>query len=1023
MSLIGNKFEQYVDEQIKIRQQALGEGFEGSRQLKNLKAFNSSTPWIRLTSAVRITEGNKDLPGESAYQMLENLNLQFPWKNDDLSKSFVLFGPPVTADLKTSPSGIIGQTETTPGITSFNSSRAYGYGYTQLQASTNRGYIPPPGIVNASFEYKNDGALAFATINIKAFSEIQFSIIDILFQRPGYTCLLEFGHTVYLNNEGELVEADFNTSPFEYIFKNPGPDTSYYQLSEKIKEEKEKWDGNYEGFFGRISKFNWTFNTDGSYDITVKLTGMGDVISSLKVNVPKLVNDSITFASTGIKQPGEEEIKKANESGAIIISEAVATQINSELYSLWEKTKEDTKKKVLGLFEVNANFKSLKLELKDIPAKNKLFTFSATPGLLVTDVKDNGFTKYSPLVLIKFSLFLAILQKICNLQDGDEKKVLFNFKMLNDIIDEKDETYIVTYPGNFSANPNICLINYTPKFEKKIGEFEIAPGKNNKVIDLEKKFETVEKKLRDILPTPTPPEPNVPNPKLAMRLSDVYVDLNYITKTLKDLKGTNDESDDEIEVSLIDFLKRILEGINTSLGGINNFKVTFDEMDNVIDIISESPILTPKDVKKVDLSTLNTFGLLKGQGSFITSMGLNSELTDQMATQISIGAQSNSSNPGTNATAFSTYNKGLIDRLFVEKKQTIKKDDPSSTPEEKIKKEDKIQEIFNNEILQAFKQVYQFRQYDEDYINILENINSNVSKTIIDRYTKAKAAPDLFFLPFNLDLEMHGLGGLKIYQAFKVDGRGLPLSYNPNNIKLIIRSLSHDISSNGWKTKIQTFSTPIIDDIITTPITPPPINNSNNNSINSFLPPVENPIPGLQDLLLTDQPTRIQAMEVSFNAVFARDGEKSGLCARYSYNLALNYCRALKPTANIPGLTLAAGGNAKQNNDFWKNLVKLGYTQSKVGQNLPKSRVIELINTTSWSPGDIIVYYANDGDPADSHVKFGHAQVYVGNLTPSKWATSVKNNYGGSFIYNSRKSNKWDLYIFRAPANKSQVKI
>jgi hypothetical protein len=164
-------------------------------------------------------------------------------------------------------------------------------------------------------------------------------------------------------------------------------------------------------------------------------------------------------------------------------------------------------------------------------------------------------------------------------------------------------------------------------------------------------------------------------------------------------------------------------------------------------------------------------------------------------------------------------------------------------------------------------------------------------------------------------------------------------------------------------------------------------------------------------------------MQVSFNAVFGRDGEKSGLCARYSYNLALNYCRGLKPTNNIPGIAIAAGGNAKQNNEFWKNLVKLGYTQSKVGQNLSKSRIIEIINTTSWGSGDIFLYFANEGDTSASQVKYAHAQIYVGNLTPSKWSTSVKNNYGGSFIYNKRESNKWDLYIFRAPANKSQVKI
>ena len=54
-------------------------------------------------------------------------------------------------------------------------------------------------------------------------------------------------------------------------------------MSKTILKEKEKHDGNYEAFFGRISKFSWKFNMDGSYDITVKLMGLGDVISSLKI--------------------------------------------------------------------------------------------------------------------------------------------------------------------------------------------------------------------------------------------------------------------------------------------------------------------------------------------------------------------------------------------------------------------------------------------------------------------------------------------------------------------------------------------------------------------------------------------------------------------------------------------------------------------------------------------------------------------------------------------------------------------
>ena len=61
------------------------------------------------------------------------------------------------------------------------------------------------------------------------------------------------------------------------------------------------------------------------------------------------------------------------------------------------------------------------------------------------------------------------------------------------------------------------------------------------------------------------------------------------------------------------------------------------------------------------------------------------------------------------------------------------------------------------------------------------------------------------------------------------------------------------------------------------------------------------------------------------------------------------------------------------------------------------------------------VYYANDGDTAASHRKYGHAQIYVGSINDVGWSTSTANNYGTSFVYGSRPSNNWDLLVFRAP--------
>ena len=321
MAIIGKPFQDYVKNQVTQRQESLGEGFGGTnthRKLNTLNVYNSSTPWMRLASAVSITKPTEDSPGISVYQQILNSGLfdgfgENAWGGRELAKNFVLQGAPNT--VKAGVNIATAATDTTAAIPN-DAGKAYGFGYGSSQINSQQGYVPPPGVTNIDFEYKNDGALAFATVSIKAFSATQFSMIDILYMRPGYTCLLEFGHSIYYNNKGELINFSPSfTSPFGYLF-NPDSSPSYTTMAEKIQKEKSKHHGNYEGFFARIMKFNWKFNMDGSYDITVKLMGLGSVITSLKTNIPKMTSTPSTFNSNFKLEPfptsKEEYIMRSN---------------------------------------------------------------------------------------------------------------------------------------------------------------------------------------------------------------------------------------------------------------------------------------------------------------------------------------------------------------------------------------------------------------------------------------------------------------------------------------------------------------------------------------------------------------------------------------------------------------------------------------------------------------------------------------------------------------------------------------
>ena len=185
-----------------------------------------------------------------------------------------------------------------------------------------------PGITDANVQYYNNGSLSKTIINVKLYSKIQFALFDVLYLRPGYTLLMEFGWSQYLDNEtGNLVSMNqFYTDPLSKIL-NANADTTQYEIYNSIKKERKKHSGNYEAVFGKISKFSWNFNNDGSYDCQIQLTSMGDIVESLKVNITDPNNKP-----KAEKKDEEEEIRPP------LISNKNKTLINTELYSIYQST-------------------------------------------------------------------------------------------------------------------------------------------------------------------------------------------------------------------------------------------------------------------------------------------------------------------------------------------------------------------------------------------------------------------------------------------------------------------------------------------------------------------------------------------------------------------------------------------------------------------------------------------------------------------------------------------------------------
>ena len=351
-NLIGEPFAPFVKSQVDLRQTSLGQ--YSNIDADSMKYYSSKTPFLRLASSVNVNDlkaGDETIMDTIYQKLIAKGYSPKDVYGDNLAKNLILFsGVTKAIDKKTQK-----ETGEDGKETSFITSKYQGNARRQINYNSadkplqgsygwggidERGYVPMPGITSAQTTYYNNGALSKATVKLKCWSKAQFTLIDVLYLRPGYTLLLEFGWSVYLNSNadsngdgvpnssnaetgvsdleiGTIQSMDgFKSAPLNFLL-NPGEykgNKDQYKMLKLIADERAKYSGNYEAVYGKITNFKWSFTTDGSYEVEVKLIGMGSIAESLKLNVT---------------QPSKDKIGNVNENGTTPIKS------NKKTYKAW----------------------------------------------------------------------------------------------------------------------------------------------------------------------------------------------------------------------------------------------------------------------------------------------------------------------------------------------------------------------------------------------------------------------------------------------------------------------------------------------------------------------------------------------------------------------------------------------------------------------------------------------------------------------------------------------------------------
>lgn len=463
-SIIGESFKPYVADQINMRQLQLGSILKRDPDL--LKYINNKTSWVRLSSGVNLSPEKAQQLGVGA------------WNGNLLAKKSVLFSARKYERYSTSQGDVANSKndwsgDFTKGLWYDNSNPSYGFtpaiSIAGQDLINNKPYdlydyglTPPPGIKSVDIKALNRGSLREATVEIECHSLAQFRIIEALYLRLKFSVLLEWGHTFWYNNKGEL-RSDMPDDVHQgFLNGNYDQDS----LLEDLEKRREAYCGNYDGYLGYVRNFSWSIRKDGGYDITLNLISIGDVIESLKLNV---------------NYPGSQQVTSdlAKEEQPSIIANKSKTTLNQILYAIQSEIFNQGYldgfnaggKNSLSAEEIIRLTKDIsKYDLQGVNYKdpneiwdkaNNILTYQegikAFFTSLINGEEEGGTATQGNAYYIKLGTLFRLIESFL-LKYDTSKGSVGSYKPLFYIDHDYDTNICLTLPRQISTDPRICLL-------------------------------------------------------------------------------------------------------------------------------------------------------------------------------------------------------------------------------------------------------------------------------------------------------------------------------------------------------------------------------------------------------------------------------------------------------------------------------------------------------------------------------------------------------------------------------------
>jgi hypothetical protein len=872
MSIFKSTLKPEIAAQLKAREKIISQTSDsGVKDKKGNPIFNIGTlprdsnflrfaagknSWVRMVSFVDADYGCKKIKNSSGEDIINPTTnkpkVECLYTGNQLAKKYILEGGTLYNSGKEGDDtfSLRRGVNKTDGVYGSNIDRISNTGTTLDRPL---GLRPMPGITSLNVTNKSAyGSLREATVEYYCWDKHQLEEIELLYMRPGYSVMLEWGWSQYLDHG---VANDINKYPDNISIKNfdlntidafkaETEDYVYSQIDELVSKSK----GNYDAILGLVKNFSWQLMPNGGYRCTTILISRGEVLETIKASS----NPNIILGSTPPPAPVNIDGTTVGSSSPIFtlferifltikaainkseitnpdgeIRQQIVPKPNPEDPNTPPPTLSEDAQAQLDKFDTYASetYNSIKSNLEDQKIKYKFdmgdqfvdrnFNLSIA-GLGLVRLSEAS-TDGTGIEYMNMKTFIVILNRFFiprNKETGDPLLYL--------VIPE--ETTCLMSEDSVSIDPTICLIsNDLATF---ITDSESTTDQQDRGFNplmfngftFDPALNSYKAGSSYVLPSFYKQDAIKQKDGYKVvsvgKIGNIYISIGKILEVYRKYSGG------ENGVDITKLLTELLEDISFALGGINDFKLYTNR--NIIQIIDAKYLETGEGASSKFM--FDTFGLK----SICRDVKINSRIFSEQSTMIGIaaGSSGNVKNLGDIYASTQTYfNEGLSDRIKNNLDISTSETAGNSSILDKDGKEIEANtlyyyNIYNNvSILTGYINKKILGDYTTKY-NVSTANPKGIRETRIPQQIETSNASNLLktfhyqingkdvnfksIIPFELELTLDGIGGFIIGQIFRIDKDMLPRSYYNSNVGFIITGISHSLQSNDWITTLKT---------------------------------------------------------------------------------------------------------------------------------------------------------------------------------------------------------------------------